>query len=76
MVDYVVIGCIIGSIVLMFLLFSTVDDAIEDFVSDENRVYIKVNGYNSIRYKMMKSIDTETLYLIKDFDIFFNEETM
>lgn len=76
MVDFVVIGCILGSIVFMFMLFSLVDDVIDNIVSDENRTYIRVNGYNSIRYRMMKSIDAETLYLIKDFDVFFNEEVV
>lgn len=76
MIDYVIYGCIIGAIALMFVSFSLVDDYIEEAECEDVRNEIKVNGYGSIRHKMMKSITTETLYLIKDFDIFFNEEAM
>lgn len=76
MIDYVVWGCIIGAIALIFVSFSLVDDMMEEAECEDIRSEIKVNGYGSIKHRMMKSITTETLYLIKDFDIFFNEEAM
>lgn len=76
MIDYVIYGCIIGAIALMFVSFSLVDDYMEEAECEDIRSEIKVCGYGSIRHKMMKSITTETLYLIKDFDVFFNEEAM
>lgn len=73
MIDYVVWGCIIAAVLLIFVSFSLVDDYMEDAECEDIRSEIKVNGYGSIRHKMMKSITTETLYLIKDFDVFFND---